>query len=440
MPLAIARDTFLREPGEDKLEPALRRNEAAVDSELACLPTYDHMLLAGPRTSPFYQCTNAALMNPANGILLVTRLDGPSAAVARGLVDKAMMAERDGLWGRCYFDLRGITNGDYRLGDQWINEAAQICRTVGYETIVDTNAGTFPASFPLSQVAFYAGWYSENASGPFALPMVEFMPGAFAYHLHSFSAATLRSTKQHWVGPLLARGATATMGCVAEPYLEGTPDIGTFFERFIRRDFTFGEAAYASQRMVSWQTTVVGDPLYRPFNKEPGEYVKALKSRHDPLVAWIELFTANQNLNRGVKADNVARVMERFPETPSSSVLEEKLADLYERASQPSSSVYALQRALRLDTTPQQRKRLMLELAQRLIPLKRETEAYGVYQRFLTEFPDYPDKAAIYGALVTLAEKLDKKSDEETYRRKLDEVSPAHAPGLGSRAPVRHGV
>ncbi len=45
-----------------------------------------------------------------------------------------------------------------------------------------------------------------NASGPFTLPKVEFMPGAFAYHLHSFSAFTIRSTTRNWCGPLLAKG------------------------------------------------------------------------------------------------------------------------------------------------------------------------------------------------------------------------------------------
>ena len=37
----------------------------------------------------------------------------------------------------------------------------------------------------------YIGWYDGNVSGPFTRPAVEFAPGAFAYHLHSYSAATL---------------------------------------------------------------------------------------------------------------------------------------------------------------------------------------------------------------------------------------------------------
>src|SRR6185437_16600010 len=38
VPLIISKDTSLREPDESSLPPELRRNEAAVDSELACLP------------------------------------------------------------------------------------------------------------------------------------------------------------------------------------------------------------------------------------------------------------------------------------------------------------------------------------------------------------------------------------------------------------------
>ena len=35
----------------------------------------------------------------------------------------------------------------------------------------------------MSHIAIYCGWYDASVSGPFALPKVEFMPGAFAYHL-----------------------------------------------------------------------------------------------------------------------------------------------------------------------------------------------------------------------------------------------------------------
>ena len=129
VPLIIVKDPKLREGEAEKLQPTLQRNEAAVDSELACLPILDGMLLAGPHQNPFYGCTNASLFNPTNGILMVARLDGPTAAIARALVDKAMEAEATGLWGRAYFDTRGLdAKSPYKLGDDWILGAAEICR------------------------------------------------------------------------------------------------------------------------------------------------------------------------------------------------------------------------------------------------------------------------------------------------------------------------
>ncbi|MGD0745508.1 MAG: TIGR03790 family protein, partial [Verrucomicrobiota bacterium] len=101
VPLKIAADPNLHELAADNLPPDFRRNEAAVDSELAWLPlSKNEMTLSGPLPDWVYGATNKALLNPTNGILLVARLDGPNADIARGLVDKALAAERDGLWGR----------------------------------------------------------------------------------------------------------------------------------------------------------------------------------------------------------------------------------------------------------------------------------------------------------------------------------------------------
>ncbi|MDB6022234.1 MAG: hypothetical protein JWQ04_2091 [Pedosphaera sp.] len=440
VPLLISKDLNLHEAEADRLPEELRRNQAAVDNELACLPVLDrNMLLAGPRINPFYGCTNAQQLNPTNGILLVTRLDGPTAEIARGLVDKALAAETNGLWGRAYFDLRGLTNGPLKMGDDWIHGASEVCRQLGFETVVDTNGGTFPASFPLSQTAFYAGWYDENVSGPFTRPTVEFMPGAFAYHLHSFSAATLRSTKRQWAGPLLDRGVTATMGCVDEPYLGGTPNIGIFFARFIYSGFSFGEAAYAAQNYVSWQTTVVGDPLYRPYARGPVELEEDLKRRHNGLVDWAYLRVVNLNLINGVPLEKVTSMLEDLEPARESAVLQEKLGQLYFELGKPSSSVHALQQALKFSPSHLQRQRIMLALAERLIPLGRDQDAYEVYQEFLKQFPDYPDQLAVYRPLLDLAQKLDHKTDATKYLREITLLTEPHVPAEKG-PPLRHGT
>jgi uncharacterized protein (TIGR03790 family) len=440
VPLKIAEDKNLHETGESQ-QPELRRNGAAVDSELACLPVMlDNMVFAGARRNPCYACTNASVIHPVNGVLIVARLDGPTPAIARALVDKALEAETNGLWGRAYFDSRGLTNGDYKLGDDWIRGAYEVVRRHGFESVLDSNPGTFPATFPLSQVAMYAGWYDEIVSGPFARPVVEFMPGAVAYHLHSFSAASLRTRTRQWVGPLLDRGVTATLGCVDEPYLNGTPDIATFFARLTYYQFTFGEAACAAQGVLSWQTTVVGDPLYRPFGRTIQQELEDLEARHSKLAEWAYLRLANLKLLSGTPMPEIAALLDHLPMTAQSAVLKEKLGELYATLGKPSSSVTELQQALALNPSPQQKIRIMLTLASRLFTLERFQEAYEIYQNFVKEFTDYADLSAIYRHLLELARRLNKKEDAEHYQAELNRLNlPADTLPTNKPPPRRKG-
>jgi uncharacterized protein (TIGR03790 family) len=408
VPLGITAVPIAHEPGKEIAHPELLRDEAAVDSELAWLPLVEMgVSLAGPLRNWVYGTTNTAWLNPTNGILLVARLDGPNADIAHGLVDKALAAERDGLWGRAYFDARGLDKtNSYYLGDEWILGAGEICRELGFEITVDKNPGTFPADFPMSQISIYCGWYNRKVSGPFTLPKVEFMPGAFAYHLDSFSAGTLRSTNEFWVGPLLAKGATCTMGCVNEPYLDGTPNVAAFLARLIAGGFTFGEAAYAAQPVLSWQTTVVGDPLYRPFAKEPAELHAEFVRTHNPLIEWSYLRIVDLGLVHGAPVAQLAAFLETIPATTNSAVLTEKLADLYEMQGKPSSAIGTYQRALTLNPSPEQRIRIRLTLGKKLLAQNRETDAIENYQQLLEESPDYPGKSNIEAKLAALEQKL----------------------------------
>ena len=424
VPLRILADPNLKEPAEETMRPEFRRNEAAVDSELASLPLLNRKFpLAGPLRNSLYTATNAVWFSPTNGVLMVTRLDGPTPEIARGLVDKAIQAETDGLWGRAYFDWRNIADPAMKLGDDWIRTAADMSRHLGFETITNDQEATFLASFPMSQIALYMGWYRQHVDGPFTLPKVEFMPGAFAYHLHSFSASTLRSTNTTWAGPLLAKGATATMGCVHEPYLGGTPDLGVFTARLFFHNFSFGEAAYASQNVLSWMTTVVGDPLYRPFAKPPHQLHQELEARHSKLVEWSHLRVVNLNAARGTPANEQVNYLEQIPITKESSVLSEKLGDLCAAQGKPSSAVHAYERALKLDPSPQQRIRLRLTLGEKLLALNREEEAYSNYQKFAEESPDYVDLASVQRDLAALAQKLGKRTDAPKNGEKIKPAS-----------------
>lgn len=420
VPYRVLKDVNLKEDIENTLRPEFRRNEAAVDSELAWLPMIHRDLpLAGPLGNPLYTVTNAALMHPTNGVLMVTRLDGPSAEIARGLVDKAIQAETDGLWGRAYIDLRNTTDPGMKQGDDWLRGAAELCRRFGFDTVVDEQENTFPASLPMSHIAFYAGWYRERVEGPFNLPEVEFMPGAFAYHLHSFSAALLRTTDRNWTGPLLARGATISMGTVDEPYLGGTPDIAVFTARLLYHGFTFGEAAYAGQSTLSWQTTVVGDPLYRPFGKHPALLHQELERNGNKLVEWSHLRVVNLNLARGTPVREALNYLESVPTTKASAVLSEKLGELCAAQGKPASAIAAYERALTLDPSPQQRIRIRLTLGEKLTEAGQHADAYLNYEKFLAESPGYPDTIAILRKLRALAQQLGKTEEVTKYDEQI---------------------
>jgi tetratricopeptide (TPR) repeat protein len=323
-----------------------------------------------------------------------------------GLVKKSLEAEQNGLWGRAYFDARGITSGSYQLGDEWILKSAELCDGMGFETTVDDNPETFPADFPMSQIAIYAGWYAGDACGPFAQPTVEFMPGAFAYHLQSFSAATLRSTTQNWCGPLLAKGATCTMGCVDEPNLDRTPNVIAFLARWMLNHFTYGEAAWAAQPALSWQTTVIGDPLYCPFAKDPKELHEELEQAHNPLVEWSYLRVANLAHVRGISDMQVENYLENLPVTDTSAVLTEKLGDLCDTQGMPDSATDFYQRALKLNPSPEQRIRIRLALAREFTALLQPSNAVQDYQELLIEAPAYPGKDSISGKITALEQKL----------------------------------
>jgi uncharacterized protein (TIGR03790 family) len=404
VPLKISNDGGLHEPSAAEIPFEMRRNEAAVDSELAMLPLLKmNFPITGPFPNWLQGLTNAVLLNPTSGILLVSRLDGPTPEIARGLVDKALLAEREGLWGRAYFDARGLAKTNvFYPGDDWMRSAADICRALGFETTYDNLPETWPASFPMSQIAIYAGWYDYNVSGPFTLPKVEFAPGAFAYHLHSYSAYTLRSTNENWCGPLLSKGATCTMGCVYEPFLQFTPNVALFIARLSLSGFTFGEAAYAAQSALSWQTAVIGDPLYRPFGKSPQQLHAELTRDHNPLLEWSYLRLANVSLIQGTHPSAISGLIESLELTTHSAVLTEKLADLYSAQGKPSSAILTWQNALLRNPSPEQRIRIRLALGEHLTAQGRNEEAMEDYRKLLEEAPDYRGKDSVLNKLTIL--------------------------------------
>ncbi|MES1167482.1 MAG: TIGR03790 family protein [Pseudomonadota bacterium] len=261
VPLRVADEpalALIKEEPVVTLQPNLRTNQAAVDSELALL-AQSRPPINGPAANPLFRREHPGSFEEGQ-VVRVSRLDGPDFESARALVDHAIAAERTGLLGRAYVDLNGI----HPTGDEWLEAAAAQLATLGFDRDEERTPATFPVTARMDAPVLYFGWYAGNLNGPFALPGFRFPPGAVALHIHSYSAATLNSATEGWTGPLVARGVTATVGNVFEPYLQFTHEPQLLL-RALARGESFGAAAAYSLPAFSWQCIAIGDPLYRPF-------------------------------------------------------------------------------------------------------------------------------------------------------------------------------
>jgi hypothetical protein len=74
----------------------------------------------------------------------------------------------------------------------------------------------------------------------------------------------------------LERGITATLGSVAEPYLDAFPEPLEFSALLMTGQYSLVEAYYLTSRWVSWRMLLVGDPLYNPWRNKPAAKRSAL--------------------------------------------------------------------------------------------------------------------------------------------------------------------
>lgn len=243
--------------------PIGSRNEASVDSELVVLARFSPEV-SGATTNPYHQSYRPIAEISDAVFMLVCRLDAPSGATVRRMITDAIDAEKNGLWGRAYVDGANNTTGGLQIGDRWLAEIPGQLRKAGVPVVYDNASAIFADGYPMSDAALYYGWYTGAVAGPFAQPGFRFTPGAVAVHIHSFSASTLRDPAANWVGPLVTKGAAASLGNVYEPFLQLTTNLSILNDRLLH-GFTFAESAYMATQAVSWMQVMVGDPLYRPY-------------------------------------------------------------------------------------------------------------------------------------------------------------------------------
>ncbi len=240
-----------------------RETNASVDSELS-------MVLHRPYELYRWQnnMLRADTLGLGYGTMMVSRLDGPDYVTIKALIDKALIAEENGLDGAAYIDSRGLNRKDTMgLYDQALKELASYLRD---NTDFNVKEETTPALFgpnDCPDTALYCGWYRVKRY----VDAFDYVDGAVGYHIASFEAQQLRDPNSTtWCAAMIRDGITATLGPVNEPYLHAFPNPRAFFPELLRGRCLV-EAYYRTKPFNSWQMVLIGDPLYTPFTKNPAQ-------------------------------------------------------------------------------------------------------------------------------------------------------------------------
>lgn len=199
--------------------------------------------------------------------LMVCRLDGPGEDIAAGLIDKAIAAEQNGLKGFAYIDsgysAKRKDKPVFTRYDRLLRETALMIRQRSDMKVVEERTEKLFEAGACPRTAIYCGWYSLKKY----VNAFDFVDGAIGYHIASLEAVDLRNpNSSQWCPAMLRDGITATLGAVAEPYLQSFPEPAAFFVELLDGRCLV-EAYYRTKPFNSWQLILIGDPLYRPFKK-----------------------------------------------------------------------------------------------------------------------------------------------------------------------------
>ena len=251
---------------EDAMRLSGKESRASFDSELSLILRDSYNLYQWQLNRLARSQSARDRPSPTWRTLMVSRIDAPTIKIARRMIDDAIAVEQEGLRGTFYVDARGLKKNDlYRTVDQDLIDLIYLLdKNANMRVVLDRKSSVFqPGTCP--DAALYCGWYSVSKY----VPAFTFVRGAVAVHIASFEAVSLRSEKPYWCAGLLRDGAAATLGPTSEPYLQAFPKPTAFFGRLLTGQLSLVECFYETKPFNSWQLTLLGDPLYRPFAKNP---------------------------------------------------------------------------------------------------------------------------------------------------------------------------
>lgn len=298
--------------------------------------------------------SGATKLSPGD-MLLVCRLDAPTVAQVRGMIDRAQgvvydtenhvvlldasgsdnvanpaaNSELDNIGGAPFTAIFG--GDDYeRTRDQMVADGRWLSSRVIYDqfggqfyvgprvpylNVVSSTSqpvallGTFGANHGGTYPATSAG---ASASNTYA-DSFNYADGAIFNTIESFNGRAFGGldaggTAQEQVSDFLAAGGTFAIGHVWEPLAATIPDNDQLAANFLRGRMTWAEAAWSSIGSLSWMHIVLGDPLATPWRTREDQRADGVMTVDD-LATWERRSGTDpvKDLNRTGTSDDVDR-------------------------------------------------------------------------------------------------------------------------------------
>lgn len=298
----------------------------------------------------------ARILTPGD-ILLTARLDGPTVADVRAMLDRAKdvtfninthtivldEADSNGLadaapnkeldntaplrGGDDFEQTRDLFKQDGRLSAaglvydaqsgtdhfcvgpryEWSPNARVISRPVILLSSLGNNTpGKHPAVKGGSKAGQDAGiCYGESFT---------WAPGAIFLSIESFNARDFGGLGgwpgQQQISAYLASGGTFAIGNAQEPFSFTTPDTLPLAANFLLGDLTFVEAAWSAIPAISWQQVVIGDPLARVTRSSEDINMDRTVDDKD-LAAWDALDDTKDKARKDLNRDGTCDISDR---------------------------------------------------------------------------------------------------------------------------------
>ena len=186
-------------------------SSASFDSELALVKKdgYDLNMWI---PNPYYLGFRSRNLNiDRSDVLMTCRLDGPSEEIVKRVINDSILAEKEGLKGRAYFDARWKDPGDkktsgYGFYDQSIHRAAGYLAKEKIIPVIKNDSSDLFQPGDCPESALYCGWYRLANY----LDAFDWQPGSVGYHIASQECQSLKSGN-YWCVKMLEDGISATI-------------------------------------------------------------------------------------------------------------------------------------------------------------------------------------------------------------------------------------